>query len=486
MKSLRVVPALVCAGLVSACSFAPKYHRPEPPMPKEFSVAATDSTISDRWWTSFNDATLTALVDEALKNNQDLAAAAARVEQARALAGVAKSALYPELAVVGDASRTQLPEGTAVSRDNPANFFDLLGTISYELDFWGRLRNANKAARNQMLSTEEGRRNVELSMISGVINTYFDLLANDRALAVSRSTLDSRRESVRLQRLRYEAGSISQLDLSQAEAELAAAEAATPVFERNVRQIENALNVLVGRVGGTIARSNDGSGLDSIASPQIPVGLPSLLIARRPDVMSAEFAMIGANANIGAARANYLPNISLTGYGGWQSDDLSQLITKHTDVWQAAGSVFQTIFAPGRTQRQVDLAWGQYRETLANYIRSVQQGFADVEDALVARRSNVLIRAAEDREVAARETARRLAQIRYDAGESSYIEVLDAQRQLFQAQILQAQARSNELSAFVQLYQALGGGFQTDQMIKQRQHVAGEAPAQTRPGVTEH
>jgi multidrug efflux system outer membrane protein len=476
MKSLRVLPALVCAGLFSACSFAPKYHTPDLPMPKEFTVAATDSTVPDRWWTAFNDAMLDSLVDEALHNNQDLAAAAARVEQARAIAGVAKAALYPEITATGNASRTQLPEGTAVGRDNPVNFFSLLGNISYELDFWGRLRNANKAARNQMLSTEEGRRNVELSMISGVITTYFDLLANDRALAVSRSTLDSRKESARLQRLRYEAGSISQLDLSQAEAELAASEAVTPVFERNVRQIENALNVLVGRVGGTIERGKDGAGLDSIASPEIPVGLPSLLIARRPDVMAAEYAMIGANANIGAARANFLPNIGLTGYGGWQSDDLSQLITKNTDVWQAGLSVFQTIFAPGRTQRQVDLAWGQYRETLANYIRSVQQGFADVEDALVARRTNVLIRAAEDREVSSRDTARRLAQIRYDAGESSYIEVLDAQRQLFQAQILQAQARSNELGAFVQLYQALGGGFQTDELIKQRNKIAGEPP----------
>jgi multidrug efflux system outer membrane protein len=486
MKSLRVVPALVCAGLVSACSFAPKYHTPDLPMPKEFSVAASDTTISDRWWTEFKDPRLTALVDEALKNNQDLAAAAARVEQARAIAGVAKSALYPELTAVGTASRTQLPDNTAVGRENPANFFSLLGNISYELDFWGKLRNANKAARNQMLSTEEGRRNVELSMISGVITTYFDLLANDRAFAVSRSTLDSRKESARLQRLRYEAGSISKLDLSQAEAELAAAEAAVPVFERNSRQIENALSVLVGHVGGNIERPKDGSELDSIASPNIPVGLPSKLIARRPDVMAAEYAMIGANANIGAARANWLPSIPLTAYGGWQSTDLSQLINTHTDAWQIAGSAIQNIFAPGRTQRQVDLAWGQYRETLAGYISAVQNGFADVENALVARRTNVLIRSAEDREVAARDEARRLAQIRYDAGESSYIEVLDAQRQLFQAQLLQAQARSNELSAFVQLYQALGGGFQTDELVKQRQHIAGEAPKETRPGVQEH
>lgn len=480
MKSLRILAALTCVGMISACSFAPKYERPELPMPQAFTATASDSTIPDRWWTLFHDARLDSLVDEARANNQDLAAAAARVEQSRAIAGVAKAALYPEITAGGTGSRTQLPENTAVDRDNPINFFSLLGNLSYELDFWGKLRNANKAARNQMLATEEGRRNVELSLISDVITTYFDILAQDRALAVSLDTQDARRESVRLQRLRYEAGAISQLDLSQAEAELAATEATVPVFERQIRQSENRMAVLLGRVGGTVERGKDGAEIDSILSPEIPVGLPSVLIARRPDVMAAEYAMIGANANIGAARALYLPSIGLTGYGGWESDDLSKLIMKDTDVWQAGLSVFQTIFAPGRTQRQVDLAWGQYRETLANYIGSVQIAFADVEDALVARRSNVLIRAAEDREVASRDTARNLAQIRYDAGESSYIEVLDAQRQLFQAQILQVQARRNELAAFVQLFQALGGGWQTDEQMKARYRVAGEAPEQTR------
>jgi multidrug efflux system outer membrane protein len=480
MKSLRVVAVLVCAGMISACSFAPKYNRPDLPMPENFTVAATKDSIPDRWWTSFGDATLDSLVGEALANNQDLAAAAARVEQSRAIAGVAKAALYPEITASGVGSRTQIPDNTAVGRDNPVNFFGLLGNISYELDFWGKLRNANKAARNQMLATEEGRRTVELSLISDVIITYFDILSEDRQLAVSRSTVDSRQESARLQELRYNAGSISQLDLSQAQAELAAAEAAVPVFEKQVRQSENRMAVLLGRIGGTVPRGENGAQIDSVASPEIPVGLPSVLIVRRPDVMAAEYAMIGANANIGTARAAYLPSIGLTGYGGWESTDLSQLITSHTDVWQASASVFQTIFAPGRTQRQVDLAWGQYRETLANYTGSVQTAFADVEDALVARRTNVLIRAAEDREVAARTTAQDLAQIRYDAGESSYIEVLDAQRQLFQAQLLQAEARRNELAAFVQLYKALGGGWQTEEQIKARYRVAGEAPKDTR------
>jgi multidrug efflux system outer membrane protein len=476
MKSLRVVAVLTCAGLISACSFAPKYEKPDLAVPGSFTVEAASDSIQADWWTLFGDTTLNTLVEEALRNNQDRAAAAARVEQSRAIAGVAKSALYPEINAQGSGNRTQITDDAAVGRDNPFNSFDLLGTISYELDFWGKLRNANKAARNEMLATEEGRRNVELTLISEVITTYFDLLSQDRQLAVSRSTLASRQESVRLQTLRYEAGSISQLDLSQAQAELAATEAAVPVFERQMRQSENRMAVLLGRIGGSVARGENGEPIDAVKAPEIPVGLPSELIARRPDVMAAEFAMIGANANIGVARAAYLPSIALTGYGGWQSDDLSKLIMQDTDVWQASVSVFQTIFAPGRTQRQVDLAWGRYRETLANYISSVQFAFADVEDALVARRTGVLIREAEDREVAARQTAQDLSQIRYDAGESSYIEVLDAQRQLFQAQLLQAEARRGELVAFVQLFKALGGGWETAAEYEARRKVAGEAP----------
>ena len=485
MKSLRAGAAIACAALFAACSFAPKYNRPELPLPEQFAdTTAAADTIRADWWTLFGDTTLNALVEEALYNNQDLAAAAARVEQARAIAGVAKAALYPEVNVQGGANRTKIPGNqfsTAAGAENPFNSFNLLGTISYELDFWGKLRNANKAARNDMLATEEGRRNVELTLISDVITTYFDLLSLDRALAVARSTLTSRQESVRLQTLRYEAGSISQLDLSQAQAELAATEATVPVFERQMHAAENLMAVLLGRIGGSVARGENGDRIDAIVAPEIPVGLPSELIARRPDVMGAEFAMIGANANIGVARAAYLPSIGLTGYAGWESDDLGRLITTDTDVWRASVSVFQTIFAPGRTQRQVDLAWGQYRETLANYIRSVQTAFAEVQDALVARRTNVLVREAEDREVAARVTALDLSQIRYDAGESSYIEVLDAQRQLFQAQILQAQARSTELAAFVQLFKALGGGWETDEQLRARMRMAGEAPEATRP-----
>lgn len=456
MKLHRVSLAVLATLAMSACSFAPDYKRPELPMPHEYTVASSADTIPTDWWTLFGDTTLNALVDEALNANQDLAAAAARVEQSRAIAGVAKAALYPEITAQGSGSRTQIAERTAAGRENPFNSFDLLGVISYELDFWGKLRNANKAGREAMLASEEGRRNVELAVVSDVASTYFDLLSFDRQLAVSRGTLAARQEAVRLQQLRYDAGSISGLDLAQAQAELFATQATVPIFERTVRQTELRLDVLLGRVGGSVAR---GDSIDLLRAPEVPVGLPSELIARRPDILSAEHAMMGANANIGVARAAYLPSIALTGYGGWESDDLSKLIMKDTDIWSASVGVFQNIFAPGKTQRQVDLAWGRYRERLATYIKSVQVAFAEVEDALVARRTSTQARVAEDGEVAARTKALELAQIRYDAGDSSYIEVLDAQRQLFQAQLLQAAAQRGELNSAVLVFKALGGGW---------------------------
>jgi multidrug efflux system outer membrane protein len=456
MKLLPVSIAVLSTVGFAACSFAPDYHRPDLPMPESYSATASADTIPLDWWTLFGDTTLNAMIEEALFANQDLAIAAARVEQARAIAGVAKARLYPEITAQGSANRTQITQGAAGGRENPFNSFDLIGVISYELDFWGKLRNASKSAREELLATEEGRRNVELAVVADVASTYFDLLAFDRQLAVSRSTLAARRESVRLQQLRYNAGTISQLDLSQAEAELAATEATEPVIEFGLRQTENRLAVLLGRIGGVVVR---GDSLDTVGSPEVPVGLPSELITRRPDVLAAEHLMIASNANIGVARAAYLPSISLTGYGGWESDDLSKLIMQDTDIWQASIGVFQNIFAPGRTQRQVDLAWGLHRETLAGYIKSVQVAFAEVEDALVGRRTSVTAREAEDREVAARARALELAEIRYDAGDSSYIEVLDAQRQLFQAQLLQAAAQRGELNSSVFLFKALGGGW---------------------------
>jgi multidrug efflux system outer membrane protein len=466
--SLAVLTAL---SLAACRTVGPDYHRPELPLPPAFSPAesgattstapATPVTVPDAWWTLFGDPVLDRLIAEAFAANQDLAAAAARVEEARALAGLANADRYPEVSGAVDLSRTRqsskgsfpLPSGFALER----NDYRIAASVSYELDFWGRLRRATEAARAELLASEEGRRNVALGLASEVATAYFDLVAYDAQLRITRDTLGTRGESVRLQNVRSEAGTISGLDLAQAEAELASAEATVPVLERLVRQTENRLGVLLGRFGGTVER---GASLDALVTPEIPVGLPSQLLARRPDVLSAEARLVAANARIGVAQAAFFPSISLTGYAGTESNELSGLFSSGTFIWQAATSLFQPIFNAGRNRRNFEVAEARQREAVASYTQSLQVAFAEVEDALVARRTGVAEREALARQVGALSRARRLAGIRYDAGESSYFEVLDADRTLFQAQLNLVDARRAELAASVALLKALGGGWE--------------------------
>ena len=468
MRSVRLALAVLTALSLAACrTVGPDYHRPELPLPPAYSPEAGPSTpstqaaVPDAWWTLFGDPVLDRLIEEAFAANQDLAAAAARVEEARALAGLANADRYPEVAGAVDLSRNRqsskgsfpLPPGFALER----NDFRIAASVSYELDFWGRLRRASEAARAELLVSEEGRRNVALGLASEVATAYFDLVTYVEQLRITRDTLGTRGESVRLQNLRSEAGTISGLDLAQAEAELASAEATVPVLERLVRQTENRLGVLLGRFGGTVERGAD---LQTLVPPDVPVGLPSQLLARRPDVLAAEMRLVAANARIGVARAAFFPNISLTGYAGTESNELSGLFSSGTFIWQAATSVLQPIFNAGRNRRSFEVAEARQREAVASYTQSLQVAFAEVEDALVARRTGVAEREALARQVDALARARHLAGVRYDAGESSYFEVLDSDRTLFQAQLNLADARRGELAASVALLKALGGGWE--------------------------
>lgn len=457
--SLAVAGAL----LVSGCaSLRAKYERPAVAFPDAYSqVGSTGAAIPDAWWTLFGDSNLDRLVEEALGANQDLAAAAARVEEARALAGFARAEQFPTIDATGGASRTrfsnasgQFPPGVPLEFDA----FRLTAGVSYEFDFWGRYRRATEAARAELLATEEGRRNVRLALAADVATAWFDLLSFERQLAIARDTLGTRSESVRLQDARYEAGTISELDLAQAQSEVASTEATIPALERAIRQTENRLNVLLGRIGGAIERT--GSTLETPTLPEVPVGLPSELLARRPDVIAAEQRLIAADARIGIARAAYFPSISLTGYAGTESTDLADLFGSGTGIWQAALGVLQPIWNAGRTRRQVEAATARERQAEAAYQKTIQSAFAEVEDALVARSTGVAEREARARQVEALNRARNIADIRYDAGESSYFEVLDAQRSQFLAQINWTQTRRDELVAAVALFKALGGGWE--------------------------
>lgn len=462
VRATRAVVLTAVALSLSACvSLGPPYQRPELPVPEGYSQPTQPGAVADTWWTLFGDPDLDRLVEEALAANQDLAAAAARVAEARALLGLADAQRFPIINGEAGAGRTrfsassaQIPPGVSPEFDN----YRIAAGISYDFDFWGRYARASEAARAELLATEAGRQNVRLSLIAEVINAWFDLAAIGVQLDYTRETVGSRRESADLQQTRFDGGTISGLDLAQAQAELATAEAAVPALERQLRLTENRLGVLLGRMGGPIPRP-DAARLAAFRLPEVPVGLPSELLARRPDVVAAEQQLIAAHARIAVARAAYFPSITLTGYAGTESDDLSNLLGSGTGIWQAALGLLQPIFNAGRTRRQVEAARAREQGALAAYTSSLQNAFADVEDALVIRRTSTVEREALERQVRALSESRNLAGLRYDAGESSYLEVLDAQRNLFRAQLDLTRARRDELVSGVTLFRALGGGW---------------------------
>ena len=471
MRILRlrvVIPilAIVALSLSGCVVVGPDYKRPVLAVPASYSATTRDGTVPDRWWTLFGDPGIDRLVDEALAANQDLVAAAARVEEARAQLGLTRADRYPEVWVDAEGSRTrlsqetsQLPPGTPVETSKVR----LSGNVAFELDFWGRLRRASQAARAELLASVEGRRNVRLGLIADVVTAYLDLLSYDRQLAVARQTRESRQESLRLQRLKFDAGAISELDVAQAEAELASTEAMVPALLREGRQTEDRLGVLLGRVGGAVPRAEpqEAAGeLEGLEPPGVPFGLPSGLLERRPDVAAAEQRLIAANARIGIARAAYFPSIQLTGYGGSESKELSGLFGGGTTIWQAALGLVQPIFNAGRAKRDIAATRAREQQALASYTKAVQSAFADVEDALIARSTGIEQRDALERRVEALERARHLAMLRYEEGDSSYLEVLDAERNLFRAQLDLTNARRDALAAAVTLFKALGGGWE--------------------------
>ncbi len=470
MNSLvRPQPAWRCAAafavlaLTACTTVGPDYQRPALSLPTGYSettAQGADSTVPDAWWSLYRDPALTQLVETALAHNQDLVLAAARVEEARALAGLARAERFPEVTATASANRAKqsqqnpdLPSGI----DLESSRFRTTASVSFELDFWGRLARTAEAARAELLASEEGQRNVRLGVTSGVAIAYFDLVSLADRLRIARETLTVRQENVRLQEVRFTAGSISELDLAQAQAELAATEATIPALERQLQLTENQLTVLLGTIGGKVAPSPAGGFVAVL--PEIPVGLPSDLLARRPDVVAAELRLIAANARIGAARAQYFPHIALTGFAGSESAELSNLFASGTTVWQAVLGLVQPIFNAGKTRRQVAAARAREQQAQAIYAKTLQTAFAEVEDGLATRRTSLAERAAIERQVKALARALELAELRYEAGESSYLEVLDAQRNLFRAQLDWTRARRDEFVTSVALFKALGGGW---------------------------
>jgi multidrug efflux system outer membrane protein len=329
--------------------------------------------------------------------------------------------------------------------------------LSFELDLWGRLRRANEAARADLLAGEENRRSVAVTLVADVAQAYFDLLELDRELDIARRTLDSRRESLRIARLRSDNGLTSELDLRRAEAEVASAAAQIPGLERRIAETEHRLSVLLGRNPGPIPRGPLLT--DQTALPEVPAGLPSTLLERRPDLRQAEQRLVAANARIGEAKAAYFPQVNLTGAFGVESIALSDLFTGPARVWQFGPRITIPIFNAGKITNQVRAAEARTEQALVQYQQAVQQAFREVEDALVGHRKVREIRPELEALVEANRRSLRIADLRYRDGLSSYLDVLDAQRQLFVSEIDLARTTRDQLAAVVQLYKALGGGW---------------------------
>ncbi|HVG22845.1 MAG TPA: efflux transporter outer membrane subunit [Thermoanaerobaculia bacterium] len=439
--------------LLAACTVGPNYRKPALPAPEQLYGATSTSaqSLADTpWFDVFGDPVLRSLVDEALRNGYDVRIAAARVEAARARYGIAGAARYPDV---------DYQLRTGFGRQNGETGAAIAANVGafWELDLWGRIRRLNEAARAQYLATEEGERAVRLSLAAEVASAYFDLRELDAELYIARRTVAAFQNTLDLFNTRLRGGTASGLETSRAEALLATAAAQIPLLEREIVATENQLNLLLGRVPGPIARG--GVLAEQPVPACVPAGLPAALLLRRPDVRAAEQALIAANANIGVAEAAFYPTLSLTGLLGVQSSELSELFGAGR-VWNVQAGVLGPIFNAGRLRNQRRVAVAQFHEALAEYEQSVTRALTDASTSLVSLEKLGTAESERQRAVRANEEAVRLATLRYESGFSAYFEVLDAMQQLFTSQNNLARTRRDRLIGLVQLYRALGGGFQ--------------------------
>ena len=463
---LKPFVVTLLTSALTACTVGPDYKRPQVDLPAAWPVSASDAGVSARWWTLYADAQLNLLVEEALGHNPNLRLAAARVDEARAGLTIVRADSLPNVTAGAAAGRNRISERSGSFFPGiPTEFNDITVTLnaSWEIDFWGRYRRATEAARGELLASTSARDAVQLSLISDVVQGYFTLRALDSQVEITRRTLETRRESQRLQRMRYDAGEASQLELRQVEAQTAAAQALLPVLEQQQTQQENALAVLLGRSPRALMESavERGVALDALAlPPAVPAGLPSDLLQRRPDIREAEQRLIAANARIGVARAAYYPSISLTGMFGFESEKLVDLFSAPARIWQFTAGAAQTVFDAGRTGAQVDIATARHEQQLAVYQGTVQNAFREVKDALSASRKSAERLTAEQSRIQALRDAYRLADLSYRSGESSLLDVLDAERGLLGAELDHVLAQREQLVATSDLFKALGGGWE--------------------------
>jgi len=457
---------LLCfLSTLSGCSVWPAYQQPKSELPAAWQGApAPTLPIGERWWTLFDDKALDALVAEAFEHNRDLALAAARVDEARALARVADSQRYPSLDATAQRDRTRSSEVAPIPIPASAlerNSYRAQLNVAYEVDLWGRLRGAGNAARAELLATEAARDTVRVALAADVVRSYFTLQALDEQMAATRRTLSLREDNLKLQRVRHKAGLLGDYQLRQLEAEVAAAQAQLPALQRERTSQALALAVLLGRSPRAITETGVTLGEDrSVMPPPLaPEGLPSDLLLRRPDIVQAEQRLMAQHARIAVARAALFPRISLTGYLGSESRALSDLFSGPSLIWQLAAGVAQPIFQAGRLQGEIEAVKAREQQALAQYQKAVQEAFREVQQALSAQtRAREVFEAESARADALKDTLR-LARIRYDNGLVSQLEVIDAERNLLAADLNRADALRARRVAVADLVRALGGGW---------------------------
>jgi multidrug efflux system outer membrane protein len=484
MNKLTISSCFLLSLVLAGCKLGPNYVRPAVDAPGSFrgeapalektepasatpgasAPAASSSTTKpaaslgdEKWWDVFKDPQLQSLIRTALANNYDARIAAERVVAARAQLGITHADELPTVGASGGLT-TVRSEKTSVSPVYRADSGNIGLSAAWELDFWGKYKKATEASRAELAATEWGQKAVMSTLVSNVASAYFQLRTLDLELEITKETLKSRQDSLHLTTVLVDGGSVALMDQRQAEQLVFEASTQIPTLEKEIEQQENAISILLGQNPGAIARGLKLT--EQPLLPTVPVGLSSQLIERRPDIREAEETLIAANARIGVAKAAFFPDIALTGSGGFQSTALTSMISGPAGIWDAGLSVSQPIFEGGKLRNNERLAESQQRQAALTYKQTAQSAFREVSDALVAYRKTREAREQQQLLTAAAQDAARLSHVRYDAGATAYLEVLTNETNYFNAELTLSQARYNEVLALVQIYNALGGGWQ--------------------------
>jgi len=451
--------------LTVGCAVGPNYKRPDVHapdayrgvMPQEAAQPGAESLGDQKWWEVFQDEELQKMIRTALEQNYDVQIAAARILQAQAQLGITRADQLPSITAGASAVDQRSPQSKVIPAFNSsANQVSL--SLAWELDFWGKYRRSTEAARANLLASEWARQEVISTLVANVASAYFQLRELDLELEISKGTLASRKDSLKLTQLLADHGATSLLDVRQAEQLVFTAAEQVPDLERRIEQQENFISTLLGKNPGAVARGRKLT--EQPHAPEVPAGLTSALLERRPDIRQAEQQLIAFNARIGVAKAAYFPQINLTADAGYQSSALTSLFQGPLGLWSFGGALTQPIFEGGRLRNNVRLSEAQKKEAVLVYQQRIQQAFREVSDSLVAYRKNQEFRAQQELLTNSAQDAAHLSDVRYQGGATSYLEVLTNQTNYFSAELNLAQARLNELLALVGLYKALGGGWQ--------------------------